>query len=96
MLKAVEAANRAAEKKATDKETIAALRGEIATLKEKVSSLETSLAVNVEKAKMEATANMHGLLLKRYQDGLRDGASLSSGGGMFHSPASSGPAGSPN
>ena len=41
-----------------------------------MTALEHNLAVSVEKAKMEACAGMHEQLLKRYQDGLRDGAHL--------------------
>ena len=90
VLKAVEAANKKSEKKAneraTDKETIALLRAEVAAFKEKVSALEQGLAINIAKAKMEATAGLHEQLLKRYQEGLHDGASLTRGSGARGSP----------
>lgn len=87
VLKAVEAAKQKAAKEATDKEVIAELKSNVKLLEGQVGALERNLTVSVEKAKFEATAGMHELLLKRYQDGLRDGASLSRGLGFGSSPS---------
>ena len=70
------AANKSEEKKAEAKETMAALRGEIATLKAQLSAAEVGKTAAVEQGKASATAEMHGKLLLRYQEGLRDGAAL--------------------
>ena len=87
VLKAVENANKKAAKDATDRETITELRGQVRVLQGQVTALEHNLAVSVEKAKMEACAGMHEQLLKRYQDGLRDGAHLTRGHGLGGSPS---------
>ena len=88
ILKAVETANTAGEKKAAEKETVATLRGEIATLRAQLKSAEEREHLAVEKAKGEATAKMHAQLLQRYQEGLRDGASLSHRGTLGSSSGS--------
>ena len=79
MLKAAAAAKKAAEKKESDKEAIGALRTSVATLEEQLKAAAATTALAVEKAKLDATASMHGDLLQRYRDGLRDGASLARG-----------------
>lgn len=81
MLKAAEQAQKAAAKKEIEKETIATLRAQVATLDAQLKAEQAAGAVAVEKAKLEATQAMHADLLSRYRDGLRDGASLSRGRG---------------
>ena len=81
VLKAAEQAQKAAAKKEIEKETIATLRAQVATLDAQLKAEQAAGAVAVEKAKLEATQAMHADLLSRYRDGLRDGASLSRGRG---------------
>ena len=97
VLKALEAARKAAEKKEAEKDMTAALRSQVATLEAQLNAAqaaaekaEAAAAVAVEKAKLEATQMMHADLLARYRDGLRDGACLS--GGRSGSLASDSPA----
>ena len=78
----MDAAAKAAEKKATDKETIATLRGEIAVLTKQLEAEKSSKEMAVNAAKLEVQQATAMSLLQRYKDGLRDGASLSSGRGM--------------
>ena len=92
VLKAALAADKASQKKETDKETIATLRAQVATLKEQLRAEAAAASVAVEKAKLDATAQMHTDLLLRYKEGLRDGSSLSRG--RSGSLASDSPAGS--
>jgi hypothetical protein len=95
-LKAAGAAAKAGEKKAVEKETIADLRGQIATLKAELKAEKESKDLAVSGAKLEVEQKFGKAMLDRYRDGLRDGASLSRGAGMLSgSPALSGFGGSP-
>jgi predicted nucleic acid-binding Zn-ribbon protein len=95
-LKAVDAAAKAAakqtekaEKTEKEKETIADLRGQVAALKAELSAEKMNKELAVSAAKLEVEQRLAMDMLKRYQQGLRDGASLSAGHGMFGgSPAS--------
>jgi hypothetical protein len=74
--------SQAAEKKVGDATVIATLRGEIATLKEQVRSLTEGRDLAVSAAELKIEKLSADALLKRYQDGIRDGASLARTGLM--------------
>ena len=95
-LKAAGAAAKAGEKKAVEKETIADLRGQIATLKAELKAEKESKDLAVSAAKLEVEQRLGTAMRNRYRDGLRDGASLNRGAGMLSgSPTLSGFGGSP-
>ena len=74
--------SQAAEKKVGDATVIATLRGEIATLKEQVRSLTEGRDLAVSAAELKIEKLSADALLRRYQDGIRDGASLARTGLM--------------
>ena len=86
-LQAADAASKASEKKAADRQTIAELRGQIATLTAELKAEKESKALGVASAKLEVEQKTAMLMLQRYQEGLAAGASLASGRGVFRSPA---------
>ena len=86
-LKIAEAAAKEGEKKASDKETIAKLRGEVAKLEAQLEAEKVNKNMAVSAAKLEVEQRLALSLLQRYRDGLRDGASLSRGRGMGADPA---------
>ena len=72
------------------------MRGQIATLTAQLTAEKNSKELAVSAAKLEVEQRMAKDLLAKYQQGLRDGASLSSGKGIFNgSPAFAGFDGSP-
>ena len=85
---AADTASKTSEKKAADKQTIAELRGQIATLTAELKAEKDSKALAVAAAKLEVEQKTAMLMLQRYQEGLAAGASLASGRGAFRgSPA---------
>ena len=74
---------------------IAALTGQIAALTAELTAEKNSKELAVSAAKLEVEQRLGMDMLKRYQQGLRDGASLSSGHGMFGGSPSSGFGSSP-
>jgi hypothetical protein len=87
VLNAALAAEKTANKKAADKETIADLRGQIATLQAELKAEKDSKELAVNAAKLEVQEKLAMSMLNRYQQGLRDGASLATGNGIGGSPA---------
>ena len=95
-LKAADAAAKANEKKASEKETIANLRTQIATLTAELTAEKNNKELAVSAAKLEVEQRMAKELLAKYQQGLKDGATLSSGKCMFGGSPASGFDGSPS
>ena len=85
-LKIAEAAAKEVEKKANDKETIAKLRSEVASLEAQLTAEKASKEMAVSAAKLEVEQRLAMSLLQRYKDGLRDGASLTRGHGIGADP----------
>ena len=77
--KAAEAKLAAASKSAADKQEIARLNAEVARLTEALKAAEDKIELTRSQATLEASQSMSEKMLKRYRDGLRDGASLSRG-----------------
>jgi hypothetical protein len=88
VLHAVLAAEKTVNKKASEKETIADLRGQVATLRAELKAEKDGKELAVNAAKLELQGELAMSLLSRYQQGLRDGASLAAGNGIGGSPAS--------
>ena len=78
--RAAEASRAAAAKSTEDQKEIARLRNEVARLTEALKSSEEKIELAKKAAAFEAGQAAAEQLLKRYRDGLRDGASLSRGG----------------
>ena len=76
VLHAVLAAEKMVNKKASEKETIADLRGQVATLRAELKAEKDGKELAVNAAKLELQGELAMSLLSRYQQGLRDGASL--------------------
>ena len=82
VLHAVLAAEKTVNKKASEKETIADLRGQVATLRAELKAEKDGKELAVNAAKLELQGELAMSLLSRYQQGLRDGASLAAGNGI--------------
>ena len=95
VLAAVTHATKESEKAATARETMAALRGQVATLTAQLAAAraaaeaaDQSKQIAIDKAKADAIAGHGAELLARYKEGIRDGASLAQGHGMSPAPSS--------